>query len=206
MATVAGLCWIGHYALQVGYGLATGKALFNAEFDTGGTPFFRLDMALFFGAYLATGLALIVFAAGLPVNRWLKYAGIAFAFVGALAGFAGLLFGGLFPGSVSAVASAAGKGILAHFVAALLVGFGAWRASDMPTRRAARCIALFGLLTMPLAMLFGMLEKTVPSYFVTEVHFVFSGALWLAAARAMAKHSEAASSPVLAAQTGAESV
>ena len=177
MAFIAGLCWIFHYALQVGYGLATGKVLFEAE----GTYFFQVDMLVFYAAYLGMGLALFAFALGLPSNlRVLKAVAIAFAFVGALAGLAGMLLGVPF----------AGKAILAHFVAALLVGFGAWGAPEKNERIAARCIALFGLLTMPLAMLFGTLEQTVPSYFVTEAHFVFSGFLWLAAARAIAVKNE----------------
>lgn len=176
MATAAGVLWIVHYALQLVYGVATGKVLLDAT----GRLWWRLDVLIFFGAYITTGLALWDLAR-LLVSRWKARIAAAFAAFGCVAGAFGALCGVLFP-LLGTPWMIAGKCILALFVAAIVAGIGGLRSPAVP-RQTAVCVLLFGLLTMPLAMLFGMWENRVPAYTVMEVHFVLSGIVWLIAGK-----------------------
>lgn len=230
-ALLAGLCWIGNAALQVGQ-----------QFGTEGPPFHQntlglllgdrsvlshwLSMPLHFGANVATGLALIAFADRLPAYRESRQrAGVGFACFGVLAGVADLAL--LLPERIltnyatlySLALFVRQSGGLPLSIAALLIGFGAWHVHNPKERRAARCIALFGLLTLSPtqllyvlafipgvgALLYGpVMLLMLPEMALMYVRPFLSGPLWLAAALFMALGDKpSASSTQTAARTGA---
>lgn len=172
----AGSLWVAHYVLQLGFGLATGKVLFEAT----GTALWRLDVLAFFGAYVATGVSLIGLSARF-LNRagHASIAGALSALVPVVAGAVGGVAGVFAPEASEAVFSVAGKTILFLFLSSLILGIaGLGRPGVMP-KALALPVLLFGLLTLPLGLVLAAWEHTVPPYLVMELHFVFSGAAWL---------------------------
>ncbi|MBC7808601.1 MAG: hypothetical protein H7145_20910 [Akkermansiaceae bacterium] len=63
-------------------------------------------------------------------------------------------------------------------VSAVIIGVTGLRHPVVLPRRGSLVVLLFGLLTLPLGLALWMLERRAPPYWVTELHFVFSGAAW----------------------------
>lgn len=181
-AVAAGILWITHYLLQLSFGLATGKVLFEQQ----GIALWRCDAVAFFGAYIGTGLALIGLSARLKkYSRVASVVGAILALIAVVAGMVGAVTGLVGPEIADRVFSIAGKSILSLFLSSLVLGITGLRHPVKLPRQVSLAVLLFGLLTMPLAMALGMLEQVVPPYFVTELHFTLSGTAWLAVATTM---------------------
>ena len=169
-----GLLWIAHYLLHLGYGLATGRLLWEA----GDTPLRRLDGLMFFGAYLLVGLSLLGLRARLEGRvKALGLVAACVAIFAALAGAAALAATLVLrePETVYRVSGPAG--VLSLFAAAILFGVALLLARTRPPSAAA-AVLLFGLLTLPMALALPSLERFVPLYAVEELHFVFAGMVW----------------------------
>lgn len=176
----AGLC-IGHYVLQLGFGLVTGQELFDATYS----PLLRLNALIFLGYYLAQGLAIY------QVNSSLRFIRPVTAGFGQAFGQVSMVLGGI--GLLAALVSLVGNkqlldtlmpicgpgGILTAFVGAIIGGILLWQ-TRLLDRATALGLLVFGALTAPLGMvLAGILDGVLPVYYYSELHFVGVGLLWL---------------------------
>lgn len=177
-AKVGGFLWVVHYGLHLGFGLKTGRVLFEA----GDTLTGRIDRLAFFGAYLMLGLALLGLSRSLRGRTagW-GYVGLFFSIMAVMAGVAGagLALPGADGEAVGMIAPLAGKvGIFGLFLGAIFTGNGLLRAGWVP-RWVALAVLFFGWLTFPAAMLVMPFEAVVPPYVVMELHFLAVGVLWM---------------------------
>ncbi|MBW3625567.1 MAG: hypothetical protein KY468_19405 [Armatimonadetes bacterium] len=176
-ALAGGSLWVLHYLLHVGYGLSTGRNLFEAPETAPG----RLDLLAFFGAYLMLSASLLILSRTLKGRqRGWGYAGAAFAGVAAAAGLAGVryAFFPVGPEESHGPLGIAGKiGIITLFLSAIFTGNGLLRAGTVP-RWTSLTVLLFGWLTFPAAMAIMPFEAILPPYWVSELHFAVVGIIW----------------------------